>query len=248
MAKRGAANISADELVALLKRSSLPTVVVEGGDDIIIFRKLEAALSKYKIDVLPAEGRSTLLEVFRRRAEIQNGQKIAFVADRDWWVCATVPAEFISPELIFTDGYSIENDVFRDGNLYAYLDAGERAQFDRDVNQVVQCFALGISRILNAQTGLISFHPNEILDNAARCAALLQLAVGEAYPAQLRDQILADYPKLLRGKSLMGVLMRQLSRAGRMARHNPRGLMEVIGNNRGPLLSSMFNRVEQIFA
>ena len=37
---------SVDELVSLLKKTNLPTIVVEGSDDIIIFRHLEDRLSK----------------------------------------------------------------------------------------------------------------------------------------------------------------------------------------------------------
>ncbi len=214
----------------------------------MIFRKLEETLQRFGVDVLSAEGRGTLLEVFSRRGEINNGQKLAFIADRDWWVCAAIPEKFVSPALIFTDGYSIENDVYRDGNLFGYMTLAERTRFSQEVDQVINCYALGLSRILNGRSGRISWHPNEVLDDAGRRAGFMQLEGGEVYPDQLRIQVAANFEKLLRGKTLMGVLMRQLSYAGRAARHNAQSLMEVVSNNRGPLLNRLFSEAEQIFA
>jgi len=222
--------------------------MVEGGDDMIIFRKLEETLQQFNVDVLSAEGRDTLLEVFIRRDEIGGRQKFAFIADKDWWVCASIPTSFISPDLIFTDGYSIENDVYRDGNLFGYMTPAERTRFFQELHKVIGCYALGLSRIMGGRPGRIAMHPNEILDDATRHANFMQLEAGEEYPTQLRDQIAADHGKLLRGKTLMGVLIRQLSARGRVARHNSLSLMEVVSNNRGPLLNRLFNDAERIFA
>ena len=213
----------------------------------IIFRKLEAVLQQLSVDILPADGRSTLLEVFIRRSEIASKQKMAFIADKDWWVCAAIPPQYVSTDLLFTDGYSIENDVYRDGNLYSFMTVGERVKFDQEAAVVVDCYALGVSRIIKNAPGKIAVHPNEILDDPAKRALHMQLAAGEQYPTQLRENIAADFGRLLRGKTLMGLLMRQLSYAGRPARHNVQSLMEVVGNNRGPLLNSLFQQAEAIF-
>lgn len=247
MPKSGKVKITASEIIASLSRSALPTIVVEGGDDMIVFRKLESELERFNVDVLAAEGRTTLLEVFSRRAEIDSGQTLAFVADKDWWVSAAVPPEYVSSALVFTDGYSIENDVYRDGNFFGYMTAPERVQFHQDVNTIIDCYALGLSRIISNRSGRIAVHPNEILNDPLRRLQLMSLESGEQYPTQLRDLIAADFGKMLRGKTLMAVLMRQLCSAGRAAKHNSQALMEVVGNNRGPLLNRLFHDVEQIF-
>lgn len=247
MPKSKASGITPDEIVAALKRSSLSTVVVEGDDDIIVYRKLENELAKFDVDVIVAKGRNTLIEVFRRRAEINNGQKIAFIADRDQWVFAAVPEEFLYKELLFTDGYSIENDVYRDGKLHAYMDAAESTQFKNEIDKVIECYALAMSRMLKNQEGRVAVHPNMILDDAMQCAQLLQLEPGETYPTALRNQIAANYERLLRGKTLMGVLMRQLSRPGRPVRHHSKAMMDMVGHHRGPLLNSLFEQAKNIF-
>ncbi len=124
----------------------------------------------------------------------------------------------------------------------------ERTGFSQELDKVIGCYALGLSRIIGGRHGRIAMHPNEILDDAARHGNFMQLKPGEEYPAQLRDQIAADFGKLLRRKTLMGVLIRQLSAKGRVARHNSLSLMEVASNNRGPLLNRLFGEAERIFA
>lgn len=247
MPKSGKVAVTADEIIASLSRSTLPTVIVEGGDDMIVFRKLEEVLERFAVDVLAAEGRNTLLELFDRRGEIRKSEATVFVADKDKWVYASIPAQYVAEELVFTDGYSIENDVFRDGNLFGYMDAAERASFGQELPKVIDCYALGLSRILDNREGKIAIHPNEILEDATQCVHLMRLAHGEEYPSQLRDQIFGNFAKLLRGKTLMGLLMRQLSRAGRVPRHNGQAFLEIVGTNRGPLLNRLFQQVEHVF-
>ena len=49
-----------DELVSTLRRSKLPTVVVEGRDDMQIFRWMEDLLKVHEVDVLSVGGRPNL--------------------------------------------------------------------------------------------------------------------------------------------------------------------------------------------
>jgi hypothetical protein len=159
-----------------------------------------------------------------------------------------LPEECVSSTLIFTEGFSIENDVFRDGKLDNFMSPSERAAFAKEMRIVVDCFALAAARVLARKECKTAAHPNEILDDQARRAALLALEDGEQYPTAFRDLILSDYKKCLRGKTLMGLLMRQLSYPRRVVRHNPRALLDMVANNRGPLLIDIFSRIEAIFA
>jgi hypothetical protein len=82
--------MTADEVLSTLNHSALPTVVVEGGDDIIVFRKLEETLAHLGVSVFAARGRNTLLDVFKRRAEITNGQGLLLlltVICGYLWIC-----------------------------------------------------------------------------------------------------------------------------------------------------------------
>jgi hypothetical protein len=242
------ASVSADEIIATLKRSSLPTIIVEGGDDLIVLRRMEVLLTRLNVSVLPAEGRNTVLEIYRRRREIDSGRQLAFVADRDGWVCTSVPEEYVSKDLIFTDGYSIENDIYRDGKFLDYLEGDEVRRFEVDIERVIDCYALGIHRILCGRGGKVAYHPNMILDDANQYTILSRPDEGEEYPNDLRARIVSNYGKLLRGKTLLGILMRQLSRPGRHVRHNSRALMDMVAKNPGQLLNMLFRSVESAFS
>ena len=70
----------------------------------------------------PVGGRETLLAVYKRRNEFAH-LPVAFVADRDLWLFSGIPPDY--PDIIWTEGYSIENDLYADANLENLLDADE---------------------------------------------------------------------------------------------------------------------------
>ena len=108
-----------DETIETLKRSNIPTLITEGRDDYIVFRRLEDKLVG-GVSVLPVGGRDNVIQVFRRRAEVGH-DRIAFVIDRDLWCFTPVPNELLDERVIVTNGYSIENDVFRDADVPALM-------------------------------------------------------------------------------------------------------------------------------
>ena len=84
------------------------------------------------------------------------------------------------------------------------MTVGERVKFDQEAAVVVDCYALGVSRIIKNAPGKIAVHPNEILDDPAKRALHMQLAAGEQYPTQLRENIAADFGRLLKGQNANG--------------------------------------------
>ena len=73
-------NSTVDELVSTLCRSRLPTIVVEGKEDMQIFRWMEDLLEVHEADVLGVGGRPNLLAVYDRRSEFAH-LRVAFIAD-----------------------------------------------------------------------------------------------------------------------------------------------------------------------
>ena len=102
-----------DELVSMLRRSELPTVIVEGKNDMQIFRWMEEHLKVHKIDVLGVGGRQNLFAVYDRKSEFQH-LPVAFIADKDKELFTQLPTGY--DEIIWTQGYSIENDLYADAN------------------------------------------------------------------------------------------------------------------------------------
>lgn len=237
--KRSSVPITVDEFVAALQRSSLPTVIVEGDDDIIVFRQLEQLFADRGLSVMPVGGRDTVLALFDRNVEFGNGPKVVFVADRDTWVNHGVPAEYQSHQLILTDGYSIENDVIRDLHLEGLMTQGERSQYLIELHRFLKWYALALVRRTHGTS------PNRLLNDNAYMTQQMLLKQDEEYPNFVYFEVRCDYSKVMRGKSLLALIVRRLSYAGRNPRHNAQALLEMTNIKRGPLLEGLFGRVGQ---
>jgi hypothetical protein len=232
-----------DEIIGLLKKTALPTVVCEGSDDLIIYRRL----SHLGVSVLPAGGRKNVLQIFDRRSEIPAAVKVAFVADQDIWVNTGIPCTYSSSVLLFTDGYSIENDVFCDGNLEELLVGTEVAKFQIELRDFVQWYALALARHLIDPTRPIATHPHQVLDPARR-PKLLALEPGELYPATTSLALLSDYKRLIRGKSLLGLLTRNTNSRPGQPNHSEKALLEMVAARPGPNLARLSTAIEGLFA
>lgn len=238
--------ITVDELVSTIKHSSLPTLIVEGVDDVIVFRRLEDSYSSIQLSILPAGGRTNLLKLFERLAELPKG-KIAFIADRDTWVYSGIPAEYDSNLLAFTAGYSIENDIYLDGTIEAMMTPAEKIRFKTELIVFVEWYALAADRFIRGLDQKLDLHPNYVLKGIDP-EEFTGLEVGETYPAALRDSILANYKLLLRGKSLLNLAIRQLSYTGRPVRHQTSSLMETVASRPGQHLSTLYSHVGNVFS
>lgn len=98
-----------NELINTLKHSSLPTLIVEGKDDVIIYRWLRKRLSNDKMQLLQCYGRKNLLKIYEEREQFKHITTV-FLADLDTWTFTDIPEQY--QEIIFTNGYSIENDIY----------------------------------------------------------------------------------------------------------------------------------------
>jgi len=238
----GGSVMTVNELVAALQRSSLPTVLVEGPDDAIIFRELERIHAKSNLSILPAGGRPNVLGVYERRNEIRK-PVIIFIADQDFWCLSSVPALYNHRNMIFTEGYSIENDLHLDYDFCRLLSAKEKDIFYAEVKKFLTWYALACTRRTSDSAVMIRIHPNTVLENETTFSAYCQLRDSEVYPQLFFEKILSDYAKLLRGKSLLALLIRQLSNSKRIPKHSARGLLEIAAAHRGCRLQRIFDAV-----
>ena len=102
-------------ILAMIRNSpSGKFVIVEGVDDIIVYRILINLYKTLGIQVIPAGGRDKVLEVFDEIKSTNNINKTIFIVDKDLWVFRGIPTEYQHERIITTSGYSIENDVFID--------------------------------------------------------------------------------------------------------------------------------------
>jgi len=216
-----------DELFATLKNSSMPTVIVEGRDDIVFYRKVEDELSDLGIDILSAGNKDKVLELREKILSENLSIPIAFIVDKDLWVNYGVPTEY-QDSLITTNGYSIENDLFLDGDLLLLLDSDELLDFKDDLDVFIKWYALAINRHVNDKKTIYDeissfrYHPNKLLDDKSFYIKETTLKKNEIYPEELYESISLDYANKLRGKSLLGLLLRYLSKKERKIKCSPR--------------------------
>lgn len=244
MPQNNNATPTVEEIISLLKRTSLPTLIVEGKDDLIVYKRLEERFYDESLSVLPVGGRKNILNIFDRLHEIPQSCKVMFIADQDNWIITGIPQEYQSDKLFFTSGYSIENDVFQDGRVYSYMSDAEKKTFNLELNQFLAWYSIALSRIIIGRDESIKLHPNNVLDDDKQFQLLTTLEEGEEFPQQHFDNLNNDYKSLLRGKSLMQLAMRQLSYNGRPARHSDKSFIEHVAINPGPLINKLIEQVE----
>jgi hypothetical protein len=237
-----------DEVVAVLSRSSLPTVIIEGEDDAIVYRNLEDKYFSLGVSVMPVGGRKNVLQIFERLGEIKTRDKIAFIADKDLWVLTNIPEEYQSDQFVFTDGYSVENDVFRDCRVESVMDGAERARFLEEVQKFVVWYSLTVKRTLEKDPDAdLKYFPGRILDDALSYGEKVAPRDDEIFPAELAKLIGSDYARYIRGKSLMQLANRQLLRKGREPKINPSFFMGTAHANPGDHLTRIFSQIGKIF-
>lgn len=237
-------SITVDELVATIRKSTLPTVLVEGTDDLTIYRWVEAKLARLKLDILPCGGRSTLLSVYQRRAEFPESH-VAFVADRDMWLFTSVPDEYSN--VVWTDGYSIENDVYEPSSVEELLNPKEEGEMSLVLKEVIKWFAFEVEEYRSGREAQVKYHASRVVkpDTTALCDAFC-VARGYSEPSIGTIQEVADEFKLkLRGKTLFQVLVRFLSSSGRDVKYSHAATIDValrMSNN--PRLKRIMIEVE----
>ena len=149
-----------DELVAALRRSRLPTVIVEGKDDMQIYRWVEGCIGSQNANILPAGGRNNLLSVYERRNEYAH-LPVAFVADRDLWLFSGIPP--IYHDIIWTQGYSIENDLYAGANLENLLAAEEATEHQQVLDSIIEWFAFEVEEYLEGREAQVATHCNRVV-------------------------------------------------------------------------------------
>lgn len=239
-----APRVTVDELVATLQRSTLPSVIVEGKDDILAFRELEARYRHHFLSLIVAGDRSSVLSLFDRRSEFSNLPCAIFIVDRDMWLFSPVPPSYDRDELIITEGYSIENDLVSDYVTERLMTQVEMTSFASELETVLDWYSIVVSRRLAGEDEPIDVHPNQVLAQAAIGTSFLRS--GELYPSSLRSMIGQDPRRYLRGKNFVHLLLRQLSRRDRSIKHSRLSLLEHAATSPGRCLSRIFHQVERV--
>ncbi len=205
MTKANDITLSPDEIVATLRNSTLPTLLVEGRSDMEVFHFLEDMCFGNRIDIMPTGGRDTLFEVFKRRVEFRT-TPVAFLADSDMFIFGNVPPDLAG--IVFTEGYAIENDILSGGKAFRMIGGRHSAKWAKVISSLSQWFAAAAHRYLNGETVEYSQHPGQLVCFSAGTLTPLSQAV-LIDPAPLCEQakrVLGEPTKYLRGHTLLDAL------------------------------------------
>jgi hypothetical protein len=221
-----AEKLTPEEIVESLKRSQLPTILVEGREDMSYYRWMELDANIDTVDVLPCGGRDALFSVFERRKEFSHISCV-FVADRDLWLFSSIPA--IYKEIIFTEGYSIENDVLNGSSVHNLLNSNEIIKFDKIANCLSEWFAFEIEQFRCSKDYKIDIHPNHIVKlgtyeiNHDALSPRLFRKPHERLVKSIRKQ----FKIKIRGKTLLDLYSRILNSPEREAKHSKKAIIEI---------------------
>jgi hypothetical protein len=202
---------------------------------------MEERLAFLGVSFLPLTGKDSVIEVWKGLPGAHRW-KAFFIVDQDSWVYVGMPKEYVSNDLETTSGYSIENDLLEDGDLLELCTPAERAMFDRELEIVCRWHARRVAKIAQGADERIRDHPNQILNVGAPDISTEPKDVQTWYLT-----LLTGFSSKLRGKTLMQLLIRQLSASNREAKHSYNSLIEVAAVRPRHNLSRIESSIQSYF-
>ena len=138
-----------ENLVNVLRLSNKPNIIVEGRDDEIIYGTLVERLERFDVGFFSAGSKDTLLHLYEKLSEYENAgdfrhAPVAFIADRDMWLFRGIPVCY--DNIIWTEGYSIENDLYSYAKLRDRI--GNKAEYDQILDAISMWFAYKVEEYL----------------------------------------------------------------------------------------------------
>ncbi|WP_409523676.1 DUF4435 domain-containing protein [Nitrincola sp. MINF-07-Sa-05] len=223
---------NSDELVSTLKRTNLPTIVIEGKDDVFIYRWIKQQLSTSPVSILTCGGRNTLFKIYDRRSEFSD-KNVVFVADQDSYIFEGVNQD--RNDIIFTSGYCIENDIYSGSGIRSFLDTEDCNGYELLKNIVCAWFAFEVETYLDKkQNGLdaplqVGTHINRICPpgHSSICPTYSHEINYTNPKPEIFTMILENYGIKLRGKQLFQMLSRFMSKKDRFSQFSDKNLIEI---------------------
>lgn len=228
-----------DEIVNSLKRSFMPIIIIEGTDDVYIYRWLKTKLSNSLVSLQATGGRKNLFAIHDRKNEFEN-KKVIFIADKDSYRFDGVPSN--RQDIIFTSGYCIENDVYHGSDVCNLLDTEDLNDFEVLTKVIIRWFSFELEqfnhrKLTNINTTLkVASHINVVSPIGVNdICPNFKTKIGFNEPCPSVVQLVeGEYGLNLRGKQLFQILCRFMSKKGRFSTFSDKNLIEIAlkqGNN-----------------
>ena len=190
------------EIVDYIKRTSLSTLLVEGSNDAAIYRWLEYRLGVFSGNLLFCPGRDVRISIYRSREMFAHG-KLAWLADLDMWRFSRPPSDLGG--IVFTTGYSIENDLYAGTQIEALLDEHERSRHTRLLGILCRWFSFEVLEYLAGRDVQTAHHVRRMVDLDAmemHSEFATQRGYSEPDPSFVTS-LLADYKLSFAGRRFL---------------------------------------------
>jgi hypothetical protein len=131
--------------------------------------------------------------------------------------------------IIFTTGYSIENDLYAGSNIESLLEPAERTLHSQLLSILCRWFAFEILEFQADRTPMVAEHIHRVVDfDIMDMSSEFCTWRGFTEPdATLVNNLLSDYKLQLRGKTLLQALIRFLSAPSRTAKYGTATIIEL---------------------
>jgi len=228
-----------DEIVNSLKRSFIPIIIIEGTDDVYIYRWLKSKLANSLVSLQATGGRTNLFAIHDRKPEF-DGKKVIFIADKDSYRFEGIPQN--RNDIIFTSGYCIENDIYDGSGIDNLIDEEDLNDFEVLKKVIVRWFSFELEqfnqrKLTNINASLqVSNHINVVSPIGTNdICPTFKAKINFREPCtNIRSSVENEYGLNVRGKQLFQVLSRFMSKKGRFSSFSDKNLIEIAlkqGNN-----------------
>lgn len=227
----------------VLRDIDSPTLVVEGDDDVKIYGWIIDQYFNSRIKLVPAGTRSELEAIYKKVTANRDDfplVPIVFIADRDLDLFSNCPPSY--PDIIWTKGYCIENDLYLAGESLLkreFLRKSEKRLFNDVLHTVIEWFAFEIEEHKSGKPTRLKVKLGKIIPPGPDSPPTqTKMSPDFRHKRKFRHPQEENYKKirnnhrrLLKGKYIFAALVRYLNYAGRVPQYNRFQLYDRICSN-----------------
>ncbi len=214
-----------NEIIAIINHSYSPVILVEGKDDKMIYRLILESLG-FEDAIISTSGCNLLREIYKEKDKLTN-KKVIFITDKDMYVYSNIPKQY--DEIIFTKGYSIENDLFQGFSFLNFFKNKDNERYKKALKSFLCYYACEFEKFKNGEEYKLDLSPFQILNHKDGSFKLLTNKL-QSYKAPRHgtiEYLEKDYDLLIRGHSLFALLHMILSFKGRTPTYKENQIYEM---------------------
>lgn len=175
--------MTVDEIINAINHSREVVILVEGVTDVSIYRRILEDL-ECEGHMMATGGCGILREIFKKKDELKN-KRVIFVTDKDYLAYEDkLPEEYENDVLIFTKGYSIENDLAQ-GKKFAdnFFEKNDRVFFQTALNEFLDYYVCEYEKYKRGEAFNFAKNPYVLLNCTSGGVCVLKSEGLENYSA-----------------------------------------------------------------